>query len=185
MDTPDKWFISNTNMLRGMLCFGVKCECVYSPLEEDMLCAVCSIWSSQPQTRGRGGVQASAPRTFIWCACSPVWLCRVPDGGWMCVSVSVLECSRKKKIFSLLSGSSSVSKYPVYPSINTYILDIMIQCSTHCTAYHKVYRFCFLKVMEPMFMFPTSTIKDPVFTDSYQPKQGLMFSSMTNDFATA
>ena len=30
------WSISNTNMLRGMLCFGVKCECVYSPLEEDM-----------------------------------------------------------------------------------------------------------------------------------------------------
>ena len=30
------WFISDTNMLWGMLCFGVKCERVYSPLEEDM-----------------------------------------------------------------------------------------------------------------------------------------------------
>jgi hypothetical protein len=34
------WSISNTNMLRGMFCFGVKCEWVYSPLEEDMHCAL-------------------------------------------------------------------------------------------------------------------------------------------------
>ena len=37
------WFISDTNMLRGMFCFGVKCECVYSPLEEDMHCALCIV----------------------------------------------------------------------------------------------------------------------------------------------
>ena len=148
------WFNSNTNMLRGMFCFGVKCECVYSPLEEDMLCAVCSIWSSQPQTRGRGGVQASAPPTFIWYV-RPCGLCCVCAGWWL--DMCVLECSRKKTFFVEHFFFSSLSSLSFYKHI---VPLIMVQWFSHCTAYHKVYRFGLLKVMEPMFMFPTSTIQD-------------------------
>ena len=63
----------------------------------------------------------------------------------------------------LFSSLSSISYKHIVPLF-------MVQWSTHCEAYHNVYRFGHLKVMEPMFMFPTSTIKDPVFTENNQNK---------------
>jgi len=79
-----------------------------------MQCAVCSIWSSQPQTRGRGGVQASALPTFIWCVCSPVWSVWCAGWWWMCVSWILLEPSflEQWKVSSPSIVSVSVSFLP-------------------------------------------------------------------------
>ena len=117
--------------------------------------------------------------------CSPVWsvLC-VPDGGRMCLFWSVTERERRKssfwKLFSILILPYSC-KY-------THIPDIMAQWSTHCMAYHKVYRFSLFKVMEPMFTSCSrlqQRNQDLIIYRQQQSKQGLMFSSMTNDCATA
>ena len=119
-----------------------------------MHCALCSIWSSQPQTRGRGGVQASseasAPPALIWYV-RPCGLCCVCAGWWL--DMCVLECSRKKTFF--VEHFCSVL-FLLYILNDTYILDIMIQCSTHCTAYHKVHRFCHLKVANSSFEYGNS-----------------------------
>ena len=151
-----------------------------------MHCALCSIWSSQPQTRGRGGVQASskasAPPALIWYV-RPCGLCCVCAGWWL--DMCVPECSRKKTFF--LEHFCSVL-FLLYLLNDTYILDIMIQWSTHCMAYHMVYRFSHLKVMEPMFTSCSrlqQRNQDLIIYRQQQSKQGLMFSSMTNDCATA
>ena len=99
-------------MLRGMLCFGVKCECVYSPLEEDMQYAMCSVQhmiQSATDTRSRGSSSVSSADFYM--ICSPVWsvlcVCRMVV-GYVCSGVFQKE--------DLLSGTllfSSLSS--VYP----------------------------------------------------------------------
>ena len=57
-------------MLRGMFCFGVKCECVYSPLEEDMQHAMCSVQhmiQSATDTRSRGSSSVSSADFYMMC----------------------------------------------------------------------------------------------------------------------
>ena len=127
MDTPDKRFISNTNMLRGMFCFGVKCECVYSPLEEDMQHAMCSVQhmiqsATDTRSRGSASVQRSISSACSYMICSPVWsvlcVCRMVV-GYVCSGVFQKE--------DLLSGTLLFSSLSSISLNDTYILDIMIQ----------------------------------------------------------
>jgi hypothetical protein len=191
------WFNSNTNMLRGMFCFGVKCECVYSPLEEDMHCALCIVHCAAcDPVSHRHAVEGECKRpakqqlrrllydVYVRpCDCA---VCRMVVG---CVFPSLFWSvpERRRSSISFLEAL----QFPNIPYIlfnDTYILDIMIQWSTHCMAYHKVYRFCHLKVMEPMFTSCSrlqQRNQDLIIYRQQQSKQGLMFSSMTNDCATA
>ena len=76
-------------MLRGMLCFGVKCECVYSPLEEDMQHAMCSVQhmiQSATDTRSRGSASVSSADFYMLCMFARV-VCVVCAGWWMDVRV--------------------------------------------------------------------------------------------------
>ena len=80
------WFISDTNMLWGMFCFGVKCECVYSPLEEDMHCALCIVQhviqsATDTRSRGSASVQRSSSSADFYMMCMFARV-TVPCAGW-------------------------------------------------------------------------------------------------------
>ena len=79
-------------MLRGMLCFGVKCECVYSPLEEDMQHAMCSVQhmiQSATDTRSRGSASVSSADFYMLCMFARV-VCVVCAGWWLDVCIRIL-----------------------------------------------------------------------------------------------
>ena len=97
-------------MLRGMFCFGVKCECVYSPLEEDMQHAMCSVQhmiqsATDTRSRGSASVQRSISSADFYMMCMFARV-TVPCAGWW-LDVCIRLCSGvfQKEEDLLLSGT--------------------------------------------------------------------------------